>query len=101
MPEFVRAPLSCESIVCLVFMRLLLSMGLSGIAMCSATCLIFCGVGESLGLYSLHLFLLWAGYCFGVGLFFFQFVPYLFSPLVRGLTSTPAMPLHCSCHDIV
>ena len=96
-----RAPLPCKSIVCLVFMRLLLSMGLSGIAMCSATCLIFCGVGESLGLYSLHLFLLWAGYCFGVGLFFFQFVPYLFSPLVRGLTSTPAMPLHCSYHDIV
>ena len=46
-------------------------------------------------------FLLWARYCLDVGLYFFQFGPYLFSPLVHGLTSTLAMPLHCSCHNIV
>ena len=45
------------------------------------------------------LFLLWVGYCLDVGLCFFQFGPYLFSPLVYGLTSTPDMSLHCSCHD--
>ena len=49
------APLPCESITCLVFTRLLLPVDLSGIAVCSAACLTFCGVGESLSLYSLHL----------------------------------------------
>ena len=49
------APLLCESIACLVLTRLLLPMGLSSIAACSVTCLTFCGVGESLGLHSLHL----------------------------------------------
>ena len=50
-----RALLSYESIACLVFMHLLLPVCLSGIAACSATCLTFCGVGESLGLHSSHL----------------------------------------------
>ena len=49
-----RAPLPYESSVCLVFTRLPLPMGLSGIAACSATCLTFCGVSESLGFHSSH-----------------------------------------------
>ena len=49
------ALLPYESIACLVFMCLLLPMALFGIAACSDTCLTFCGVDESLGLYSLHL----------------------------------------------
>ena len=43
-----RAPLLCESIACLVLMCLLL-------LACFAACLTFCGMGESLGLHSLHL----------------------------------------------
>ena len=39
-----RAPLPYESIACLVFTHLLLLVGLSGIALCSTTCLTFCGV---------------------------------------------------------
>ena len=56
-----RAPLPCEFIVCLVFTRLLLPVSLFGIAVCSAACLTFYGMGESLGLYSSHLVssLLW------------------------------------------
>ena len=50
-----RTPLQYESIACLVFTHLLLPVGLSGIALCSATCLTFCGVGESLGFHSSHL----------------------------------------------
>ena len=50
-----RAPLPYESIACLVFMRLLLPIGLFGIATCPATCLTFYGVGESLGLHFSHL----------------------------------------------
>ena len=49
------ASLPCESIDYLVFTCLLLSMGLSGIAVCSAICLTFFGVVELLGLYSSHL----------------------------------------------
>ena len=50
-----RAPLPCEFIACLVFTSLLLLVSLSGIAMCLVACLTFCGIGESLGLYSSHL----------------------------------------------
>ena len=50
-----RARLPCEFIACLVFTRLLLPMGFSSIATCSAACLTFCGMGESLGLHSPHL----------------------------------------------
>ena len=50
-----RAPISYESIAYLVFKRLLLFVDFSGIAVCSAACLTFYGVGESLGLHSSHL----------------------------------------------
>ena len=50
-----RAPLSCEPIACLVFTRLLLLVGLSGITVCSIACLTFSGMGVSLSLYSLHI----------------------------------------------
>ena len=50
-----RALLLCESIACLVLMRLLLHVGLSGLVACSTACLTFCGVGESLDLHSLYL----------------------------------------------
>ena len=96
-----RAPLSCESIVFLVFMRLLLLMGLSGIAVCSTVCLTICDVGESLGLYFSHLVSSLGWVFLGCGPLFLSIRPYLFSPLVRRLTSTLVMPLHCSCHDIV
>ena len=49
-----RAPLQYESIACLVFTHLLLPVGLSGIALCSAACLSFCGVGESLEIGRAH-----------------------------------------------
>ena len=66
----VCAPLPCESIACLAFTHLLLPVGLFGIAVCSAACLTFCGVGELLGLHSSYLvcFLGWVlcgcGPCF-------------------------------------
>ena len=50
-----RAPFACESIACLVLTHLLLLVGLSGIVVCFAACLTFCGMGESLGLHSSHL----------------------------------------------
>ena len=59
-------------------------MGLFGLVECSATCLTFFGVGESLGLYSLHL----------VSSLGWVLIGYR-------LTGTPTMSLHCSCHDIV
>ena len=52
--SLMRASLLCESIAYLAFTRLLLPMGFSGIAVCSAICLTFCGVVELLGLYSSH-----------------------------------------------
>ena len=64
----VCAPLPCESIACLAFTHLLLLVGLFGIAVCSAACLTFCGVGELLGLHSSYLVCFWAGYCVDVGL---------------------------------
>ena len=50
-----RALLPCESIACLVFTCLLLPVALFGIATCFAAYLTFCGVDESLGLYSSYL----------------------------------------------
>ena len=50
-----RALLPCESIACLVLTCLLLPMALFGIAACFVAYLTFCGVDESLGLYSLYL----------------------------------------------
>ena len=78
------ALLPCESIACLVLMRLLLPMGLSGLAACSVAFLTFCGVGESLGPHSLHLVSSLGWVLLGCG-----------------LTGTPTTPLHCSYHDIV
>ena len=50
-----RAPLPCESMACLLFMRLPLPVGLSGPTAQSAACLTLCVVDDSLGLHSLHL----------------------------------------------
>ena len=98
-PKSNAALLPCESIACLVFTHLLLPVGLYGIAVCFTACLTFCGVGK---LFILCVsFLLWDGYCFDVYFCFFQFSPYLFSPLVCGLTGSPTMPLRCSYHDTV
>ena len=78
------ALLPCESIACLVLMCLLLPVGLSGLTACSAACLTFCGVGESLDPHSLHLVSSLGWVLLGCE-----------------LTGTPTMSLHCSCHDIV
>ena len=54
--SLVRAPLSCESMACLLFMRLSWPGGLLGL--CYTFCcsfLTFCGMNEFLGLHSLHL----------------------------------------------
>ena len=54
--SLVHAPLSCESMACLLFMRLPWPGGLSGL--CYMFCCSFltsCGVNESLGLHSLYL----------------------------------------------
>ena len=79
-----HALLLCESITCLVLMRLLLPVGLSGLVACSTACLTFCGVGESLDLHSLHLVSSLGWVLLGCG-----------------LTGTPTTSLHCSCRDIV
>ena len=79
-----RALLLCESIACLVLMRLLLHLGLSGLVACSTACLTFCGVGESLDLHSLYLVSSLGWVLLGCG-----------------LTGTPTTSLHCSCRDIV
>ena len=83
-----RAPLPCESMACLLFMRLPWPGGLSGL--CCTFCysfLTFCAVDESLGLRSLYpassvgWVLLWHG-------------PFLLCELA----DNPAILPHCLCH---
>ena len=93
--SLVCAPLPCESMACLLFMRLPWPEGLSGL--CCTFCysfLTFCGVDESLGLRSLYpassvgWVLLWHG-------------PFLLqsSPcLLCELADNPAILPHCLCH---
>jgi len=69
---------------------------------CTLWCLFnSCGVNEFLGLHSLHLIssLGWA--LLGYGLSLLKFNPCLFSSFIHGLAGALAIPLHCSCYNII
>ena len=72
------APLSCESMTCLLFMRLPLPGGLFGLC-CTFyySFLTSCGMDKLLGLHSLHLVSSFGWVLLGYGLFFLLFGPYL------------------------
>ena len=86
--SLVRAPLPCESMVCLSFMHFPLPVDLSGL---------------TAHFYYLFFNPLWCGWVWvllGHRPFLLQFDSCFLLFLVCGLTSILIMPLHCFCHAI-
>ena len=70
--SLMRAPLLYESIDFLVFMRLPLPASLFGLAACFVACLTLVAWMSHWVFILCMSFLLWVGYCLGVGFFFFN-----------------------------